>query len=261
MNTIGLSTLYLQLFKEPFQRVIDEIRKEDGPKPELWEVVDSGEHTLHRERIKVLKDLVSMGYRFTVHAPYEPWINIAEPEKERRSRSILRLKASIDAAVELEAKVWVFHPGSFQKGADLQPYVKSNIDSIAVLYDYAKSVGIRAALENASPGGSALFCAPKDFEELYAETRIYLPIVFDVAHAYLGRLHEEFISKLTNRFVELHLHDTHGAHDEHLELGAGTIEWRKLLSMLIDRGFNGIYMIETVQKPFESLLFLKKLLR
>ena len=115
MNTIGLSTLYLQLFKEPFQRVIDEIRKEDGPKPELWEVVDSGEHTLHRERIKVLKDLVSMGYRFTVHAPYEPWINIAEPEKERRSRSILRLKASIDAAVELEAKVWYFIQALFKR--------------------------------------------------------------------------------------------------------------------------------------------------
>ncbi|MEM3073242.1 MAG: hypothetical protein QXK20_00720, partial [Nitrososphaerales archaeon] len=82
MVSAGVSTLYLIHMREPFEAVEREIlfEREDAEKPDLWEVVDSEHHALDKKRINSLKELVSVGFKLTIHCPYDPWINIADRE-------------------------------------------------------------------------------------------------------------------------------------------------------------------------------------
>jgi sugar phosphate isomerase/epimerase len=41
----------------------------------------------------------------------------------------------------------------------------------------------------------------------------------------------------------LHVHDNHGVHDEHLPLGAGTIDW-DIVGKSVARDYTGIVVVE-----------------
>jgi sugar phosphate isomerase/epimerase len=169
------------------------------------------------------------------------------------------LAKSLRHAYELNAYLWVFHPGNksgisaFYPGEDW----KQNVKSIEELYKLAGEYGLRIAMENLPEKYNFLMKKPDDFSKFYAETGLTdIGIVLDTGHANLENQIWSFIERLPDKLAHVHVSDNHGIIDEHLGVGDGEIDWNQFASVLKASGFSGTVLTESVfnvEKTVEKL--------
>ncbi len=70
----------------------------------------------------------------------------------------------------------------------------------------------------------------------------------------------EFVSRLSDKFIIIHAHDNNGMRDEHLGIGDGSIDWKRFANQIMKFDFRGIYIVESVEKPFKSIARLREML-
>jgi sugar phosphate isomerase/epimerase len=255
---IGLSMLYC--LSMPFAKMVTRLNK---VKARYVEVLDEGLHALNKKRVATLNQIAkSRGIKYTVHAPFAD-INIASPSKPILNASLKRLKESMAYANALDAKLWVFHPGNktgismFYPGDDW----KQNIQTISVLHKTAEEHGLNIALENLPEKYGFLMKQPEDFQKFYKETSLHnIGIVLDVGHANLEGQTEQFLRKLPDKIVHIHVSDNTGEHDQHLGIGYGKIDWQQFAENLREIDYDKTVLIEAVEHVNESLQKLRQLL-
>ena len=258
---VGASTLYLVRAKEPFEvleHVISAERSREE-EPDLWEVVDSEHHSLDKLRVSRLKGLVGIGFKMSLHCPYDPWINIADKEPARRKQSMNRVKESIDAAAELEAVSFNLHPGTcmgFEEDKRIMSILNS--DAITSLFDYAYSRGVLLSVENMPPNQGYFLVTPQEFLTIEEERGLDLKVTLDPGHANLAGLVDDFLRTLGERVSEVHVHDNKGELDEHLAVGLGSIDWLKIVREVCSRSEMIYFVAETYEHPFKSVAWLKE---
>ena len=254
---IGLSMLYT--LSEPFNKMVNQLSKTTTT---YLEIVDDGAHTLNRRRIKTLNEVAaSHSLKYSVHAPFAD-INIASPSKPMLKTAMKRLTQSMHYANDLNAYLWVFHPGgksgisSFYPGADW----KQNETSITKLRKIAKDFGLKIAMENLPEKYNFLMKTPDDFSRFYAETGFEdIGIVLDTGHANLEGQIAPFLQKLPSKIAHIHVSDNHGETDEHLGLGYGTIDWQQFAKLIKKVNFSGTLLAESVYNVEETLQKLEQL--
>ena len=145
--------------------------------------------------------------------------------------SLKRLKQSMAYANQLNAELWVLHPGQitgitpFYPGSDW----KQNIQSIRQLHKTAKEFGLRIAIENVPQKYGSIMKTTEDFQRLYKETGLTdIGIVLDTGHANLEDQIQPFLTAVTRQNLQLHLSDNMGETDQHLGIGYGKIDWQQL---------------------------------
>ena len=255
---IGLSMLHC--LSEPYAKLIKRLNKVET---RYVEVLDEGLHALSTKRVITLNQIAkSRGFRYTVHAPFAD-INIASPSKPILNASVKRLKESMSYAHALNAKLWFFHPGNrtgismFYPGEDWQ----QNINSICELHETAEEYGLNIALENLPEKYGFLMRNPEDFARFYKETGLRdVGIVLDVGHANLEGQTEQFLRKLPDKIVHIHVSDNMGENDQHLGIGYGKINWQRFAEILREIAYDETVMIESVEHVEESLRKLRELL-
>jgi sugar phosphate isomerase/epimerase len=253
----GLSMLYL--LSEPFSTMTKQLAKVDVS---YVEVVDDGTHALSKKRVAALNKIAKQkGIRFSVHAPFAD-INVASPSKAMHNASIKRLMQSMQYAHDLDAYLWIFHPGgksgisAFYPGADW----KQNKESIREIYKTSKDLGLKIAMENLPEKYNFLMKTPDDFSRFYAETGLEdIGIVLDTGHAHLEGQIQPLLQKLPQKVVHIHISDNHGVTDEPLVLGDGSIDWREFAKTLKAIGFSGTVLTESVYNAPETLQKVKQL--
>jgi sugar phosphate isomerase/epimerase len=226
------------------------------------ELVDDGTHELNKKRVEWLKKIAeAKDLRYSVHAPFAD-INIASPSPTMLRASIKRLKRSVKFAHDLDAYLWVFHPGSksgisaFYPGADWQ----QNLRSIRELHAFASDLGMKIAMENLPEKYAFLMKTPEDFSRFYAETGLEdIGIVLDTGHANLEGQIQPFLQKLPKKIAHVHVSDNHGIVDEHLGLGSGSIDWDEFVKLLKATSFSGTVLVESVFDAKETLQKLRQL--
>lgn len=230
---------------------------------EYVEIVDDGLHTLNRKRVAALNETAkTRGIKCTLHCPIAD-VNIASPSKPMLNASLKRLKQSMAYANELNAELWVLHPGQITGITPFYPGSawRQNIRSICLLHEAAQEYGLRMAVENVPQKYGSIMKTTEDFARLYLETGLNdIGIVLDTGHANLEAQIERFLTKLPEKIFELHLSDNMGENDQHLGIGYGKIDWEQLAAQLKRINFNGIIMIESVFNVPESLTKLRQLL-
>ena len=165
-------------------------------------------------------------------------------------------------ANQLDAKVWVFHPGAktgigqFYPGADW----KQNVESIKELYKIAEEYGLNMALENLPAKYYFFMSKPEEFARFYRETNLPIGIVFDLGHANLEGQIEPFFKLLTDKIVHIHASDNDGSDDQHLGIGQGKIDYNAVAQALKQMGYNKSVIIESITNVPESIQKLKTLL-
>ena len=254
---IGLSMLYM--LSEPFSKMTKQLAKVDVS---YVEVVDDGTHALSKKRVGGLNEIAkSKGIHFSVHAPFAD-INIASPSNAMLNASLKRLKQSMQYAHDLNAYLWIFHPGgksgisSFYPGADW----KQNQESIREIHKIAAELGLKIAMENLPEKYNFLMKTPEDFSRFYAETDLEdIGVVLDTGHAHLEGQIQPLLQKLPNKIVHVHISDNHGVFDEHLGLGNGTIDWQNFAKTLKAIEFSGTVLTESVFNAPETLQKVKQL--
>jgi len=253
---IGLSMLYC--LGEPFPKMLKQLQTAPT---QYIEVVDDGYHTLSKQRVAALNQIAKKsGLQFTVHSPFAD-INIASPSKPMRKAAMKRLTQSIQYAADLNAKLWVLHPGAksgismFYPGQDW----KQNVESIQTLTETAKKYGVTVAVENLPEKYGFLMKSAADFQRFYTDSGLETGIVLDFGHANLEGQIEGFLTKLPSKILHVHVSDNHGETDQHLGLGYGKIDYKKIAAELKQTGFAGTIVIESVDHVQETLQKLKEL--
>lgn len=253
---LGLSSMYITLFENTIENFIDDLKMNaDGIA--VAEVVDFKTTALDNKlTISTLQKIKEV--KLIVHCPFESASNISNPRDEDRKLAIAKLKLSIDHAADIGAVGFVQHPGSklFAYDKDSE---ELNSDALLQLIDYSNSRGVKMGIEN-MPTNVSFLSTPAEFDAFIKNNNLNIQIVFDTGHANMARNIDGFVSKYTSKFMQIHVTDNDGKSDSHLNVGEGTIDWKKLVHDLRKYGFNGAFVVESVIDPFKSIETLKQLL-
>ena len=230
----------------------------------------------HIRLLRQIKD--EEGINYTVHAPFRD-LNLASPNPKiyRVSKDLVR--RSLDIAAALGAELLVVHPGkeSYYPSYFHDQMKKLESNFFSFLAHRAERKGILVAAENLINAGeffedSWTFEGPlKLIKEI---SHPFLGLCFDFGHVqqsgfdvpemlrYILDESRDNKRKSVNKLFHLHIHDNPGEGvDEHLPLGAGTINWRKVWDILEENTFNGIAVIENFGENYleQSLKYLKSI--
>ena len=255
---IGISMLYC--LSKPFYRMLKLLSKIEV---QFVEVVDEGLHEINKKRVATLNDIAkSKGLRYFVHAPFAD-INIASPSKPMLNASIKRLEESMAHAYTLNAELWIFHPGAKTGISTFYPNKdwKQNIQTILKLHETAEEYGLNIAIENLPGRYGFLMEQPENFQKFYKETSLYdVGVVLDVGHANLDAQTINFLRKLPDKILHMHISDNTGEHDQHLGIGYGKIDWQQFAEILYEIAYDKTLVVEAVEHVEESVQKLQQLL-
>lgn len=253
---IGLSMLYC--LGEPFSRMVKRLAT---VQTSYVEIVDDGIHALDKDRVSVLKQVgKSYGLVYSLHSPFAD-INISCSSKPLLSAMRKRLEQSLGFASDLNAQVWVLHPGNqtgisqFYPGKDW----KQNIQSIKEIHALAEDYGVNVGLENMPEKYGFFMKNTEDFKRFYEETRLEIGIVLDVGHANLHDQMLPFLNTFADKIVHIHASDNVGESDQHLGIGYGSVDWNRFGETLRRINYSRTLVTESMDHVDESLQKLRRL--
>lgn len=210
--------------------------------PELYLSADALDGLDNGQLKAFAGDLVSHGLNCTIHAAFMD-LNPGSVDRAVRETTRLRVEQTLDAAAILQAKVVVFHPGysRLTYGSAVESWVENTVSFWRQQIPRGKQAGCKIALENI-------------FEE---EPTTLLQVLeclddplfghcFDSGHfnMFASVSLENWFSVLGDYIVESHLHDNHGAADEHLPVGEGNIDFRLVTDLLKCHAPQAVWTLE-----------------
>jgi len=243
---IGISCTEFSAYD--FKEVLPEVAKEF----KHWEIFAEAEHHLRGVEglFKTMKDAYSMTY--SIHAPISD-INLASLNERIREDSVIEMLATLESAANLDIGLVTVHPGLTSMSV---PYMEEKAvmkakKSLGALDRLSDEYGVAVAVE-------MLGQTAEEMKDLLDGTN--LRMCFDIGHANTTGQIDEFISQFKDRFINIHIHDNNGKMDEHLTLGEGNIDFKKVLSDLGNYKGNFIIESRSYQSGVESRDILSSLL-
>ena len=245
---------------EPVMQEIETIADQGFDYVELTMDAPEAHHTLLRERAGAIRSaLHRRGMGLVCHLP--TFVSAADLTPALREASVGELVASLEAAVDLEAEKVVLHPahgvGLAVRVRDL--FSRYSMEALATVAARADELGMRVALENMPPGALSL-TEPEDFDE---PLRRFpgLEVTLDLGHAHIHTRGEErslaFIARHGSRIGHVHASDNRGREDEHLPVGAGSLDFPRVIHALKEAGYGDTMTIE-VFSPDRGYLVLSR---
>lgn len=222
-----------------------------------------GEHTdslKGKDRFLYLKDYAnSKGIYFNqAHAPFPSGTN-DKSETDAMFHSIVR---SMRNASYLGVKNIIVHPKHhlvYKESGNPEKLFEENMKFYKSLQPYCEEYGVRVCLENLWQGfsmiaGWRVVCSVCSKPEEYLRYLNNLDsdcfgACLDIGHAII--VHEDpadYIHKLGNRLVALHVHDVDGLDDCHMmPFHGGMADWDKITQALRDTNYNGDFTLEVLR--------------
>jgi len=168
---------------------------------------------------------------FSMHAPMfpdremgragAPAVNIIHPEKSRRIDAMDEIKRALEAAEQIPIRHLVLHLGEREDGWSQRTidYAHTAIEHLGA---FARALGVRLLVENLTNDAAT----PDHIVSILELGHLHsIGVCLDLGHAHITVGVAEAIATLDQRIVSLHVHDNHGAKDEHLWPGGGSIDW------------------------------------
>ena len=197
---------------------------------------------LFRQRKRIL-ELLSDNEMFAIgHTAY--WVQFGSAHVKARRGWMEEAKDMIRIASQLNLELLNFHfYGKLGRVGDTQHSREDFLDyfssAMSELCKFGKSKRIGLMLENVPVGdyGTGGIGNYSHVMESVPQLSCHL----DVAHAFIeggmGRI-EAYLKRFSPRLIHIHIHDNHGELDEHLPLGSGIIDFKKVVRWLRAIGYN-----------------------
>ena len=250
---IGVSSTEFSAYM--FEEVIAEVSKVF----DHWEIFAEAEHRLPSIEARFRDLLPSYKLSYSIHAPISD-INIGSLNERIREDSILEILTTAETAANLNIDLVTIHPGLTSMAV---PYMEEKAvekakRSLSAIDRISSEYGVRIAVENMPAFPFMLGRTAEELNELIGTTN--LGFCLDIGHANTTDQIDELIKAFGDRLINVHIHDNNGEHDEHLTLGEGSIDFKKVLDQL--KGYSGNYVIESKSYPsaVESQDYLRSLL-
>lgn len=211
--------------------------------------------TIRQQRDSLSRDLASQSMKIICHLP--TFVSTADLTDSIREASLLEIFNSLEVAAELGSLKVVLHPGHI---GGMGIYVKETAlahanKSLVAIIDRAQTLGLCVCLENMFPKCRAFF-EPDDFVEILQRFPD-LKLTLDTGHANIGTpgcgRTLEFIEKFGHRIGHLHVSDNLGERDDHMPLGAGNIDFLKIVKALKKCGYDDTATFEIFSEDRREL--------
>ncbi|MEM2944013.1 MAG: sugar phosphate isomerase/epimerase family protein [Methanomassiliicoccales archaeon] len=212
---------------------------------DAWEIIGEGRHFLPSIEKQFLEVAPSYPLQFSAHAPLSD-VNIGSLNPRLREAAVREIIDGLKSANRMNFDVYTIHPGFWSPIGllDKEGVYEAVHKSLSEIEKASMDTGVRVALENMPNMQISMGRTPDDLMRMLDGFEI--DICFDVGHAHTCQSIDEFC-KLTSRFVNVHVHDNRGEYDEHLPIGSGTIDFRRVLKLLT--GYKGRLVIEARSMP------------
>jgi sugar phosphate isomerase/epimerase len=210
---------------------------------EGWEISAEGNYALDiPEHFNCIKSTVECtGLGVTVHGPFTD-LNLGSLNYPIYRESIRQICRCVEHASELTDRVTI-HPGYLSPAAKLVPEKvwSAHKEALVEIGRFASDYGVLVCLENMINIEEFLCRYPAEIFGM-TEDLEGIGVTLDIGHAHTNGVVDEFIGRI-GEVDHLHIHDNHGCYDEHLPLGAGTIDWRSVGRTVADK-YSGICVVE-----------------
>jgi sugar phosphate isomerase/epimerase len=205
---------------------------------------------VRRENDAILKALERHGMGLVCHLP--SFVSTADLTESIRQASLGEMLESLKVAAELRAMKVVVHPSHvFGLGVLVKDRSERYaLESLEAIVETGRSLGLILCLENLFPRSNSLV-EPDHFTRIF-ETFDDLKMTLDTGHANIksrgGHKIMEFIERFGSRIAHVHASDNFGADDNHLPLGAGTVDFPRIVRALKSAGYNETVTFEVFSR-------------
>ena len=185
------------------------------------------------------------------------WAELGSDYEPVRKGWLEESKKIIRLCNELGIKLLNFH--SHSRGAYISDkkgrrlILKNFIKSLKELVKYGKKYNVKIMLENGAERRE--ITKLKDFK--YIIDRVPgLKVHLDIGHAFINggmKAIEGYIKTFKKKLIHVHIHDNHGRSDEHLPLGAGTMNYKKVVKFLKKINYNKTITFEVFSRDLDLL--------
>ncbi len=204
---------------------------------------------------KTIRNLLHhYGMGIVCHLP--TFLLAADLYQSFREVSLKENSLALEAAAELGVKKAVLHPGYITGLAKFMPDRARGygMESIELVLAKATALGVTLCIENMFPQTQFL-SNPQDFQEVF-DRLPDLRLTLDIGHANLGGGRNkslEFVRRYGYRIAHVHVNDNFGKEDNHLPVGAGTIDFEKILRELKKASYDDTTTLEVFSKDKDYL--------
>jgi sugar phosphate isomerase/epimerase len=210
--------------------------------PELYLPADALDTLDNGAVLAFADDLVSHGLSCTIHAAFMD-LNPGSVDRAIRETTRKRVEQTLEVASLLRAQVVVFHPGysRLSYGSAVEAWVANTVSFWQLQIPRIRQAGCVVALENIFEE------EPSTLLQVFTQLDTTLfGHCFDSGHfnMFCTVPMEEWFAALGSLIIESHLHDNHGAADEHLPVGEGEIDFQKVTDLLKQYAPQAVWTLE-----------------
>ena len=193
------------------------------------------------------------------HTAY--YLPLASPFESLRKAAIEEMRWALEAFAELEATKMTVHPDrSIPFALGSKGIIQKNLQSLREIADVGAPLGIQVLVENMD----RTFNTVDQIRQALSHVP-QLGFHLDVGHANLNAEKNrtgEFLQAFHDRLAHVHFSDNFGMREDlHLPLGAGTIDWRGIISILKSFQYDGSITLEVFSPDRRYLLASRDKLR
>ncbi|MGW8193323.1 MAG: sugar phosphate isomerase/epimerase family protein [Desulforhopalus sp.] len=208
----------------------------------------------------ITKALQDYAMGIVCHLP--TFVSTADLTDSIRRASCEEMKQSLNVAAGLGAEKVTVHPSMIGgMGAFVADRARTYAyEFLSEMVELSGELGVTICLENMMPRNNfGVECAELDTIFRRFPT---LQFTFDTGHANLGDngkvRFQELVKKFGDRIGHIHLSDNRGVHDDHLPLGQGNIDFRRLADDLQRLKYEGTVTFEVFDKDRQMLVNSRK---
>jgi sugar phosphate isomerase/epimerase len=212
-------------------------------------------HTVIRDQQEALLEALNRhGLSLAFHLP--TFVSTADMTETLREASIQETIRSMQVAAQLHPLKAVLHP-SFIHGLGAMMRDQAQRHAMAAmerLLIEAGRLNLPVCVENMFPNALSLV-RPEDFDvvfQMFPEAKMTL----DTGHANIAGATQRilsFIDRFGDRIGHVHASDNFGRTDDHLPIGAGTIDFPEVVKKLKSIGYDDTITLEVFSKDRDYL--------
>jgi sugar phosphate isomerase/epimerase len=210
-----------------------------------------------KRSIREILDRYGMG--IVGHLPTFVWTS--DLYESLRKVSLQENFDALEAGAELGIEKMVLHPGMITGlGKLILDRAKGyGMEAIEAILKKATTLNITLCIENMFPQAHFL-CQPSEFQSVF-DAFPELRLTLDIGHANLGggkNRSSEFIQRYGYRIGHVHANDNFGKEDNHLPIGAGIIDFEKILGELKEAQYDETVTLEVFSRDRDYLRISKE---
>jgi sugar phosphate isomerase/epimerase len=174
-----------------------------------------------------------------------------------RKASLNEVLKSLEVADELGCLKAVLHP-SYIMGLGIFVMDQAReyaLESLDAIMEKADKLNLLLCLENLFPKAHSLV-EPVEFADIFVKFP-NLKMTLDTGHAHIGdtegKRAVKFIKRFPDRIDHIHISDNLGESDNHLPVGAGTVNFHEIVKALKGIGYDETITLEVFSKDRDYL--------